>query len=118
MATENVASDPMATLDDYAAVEFKALLSASDMKELEQMAQDWGVTRRLGLGVLTRDKVQLVDAFTTDEMADSMMSLHSELSSYSEFLRGQAEAMEMAAMRLLAAGAAAIPASERATAQG
>lgn len=118
MATETVANDRPATMDDYAAAEFTALLSNADMKELEDMAKDWGVTRRIGLGVLSRDKAQLVEAFAKEGMGETMMTLHDNLKDYAEFLRGQIEAMEMAGLRLLAAGAAAMPASERMSAQG
>jgi hypothetical protein len=113
MATETVANDGLATMDDYAAAEFTALLSHADMKELESIAKEWGVTRRLGLGVLTRDKSQLLESFDNEESAAAMMTLHDSLRDYADFLRGQIEAMEMAGMRLLAAGAAAIRAEER-----
>ena len=105
-------------MDDYAAADFGALLSPAEMKELEDMAKDWGVTRRLGLGVLSRDKAQLVTSLNDDPAMDAMLTLHADLCSYSDFLRGQIEAMDMAAMRLLSAAAAAVPASERAAAQG
>lgn len=90
---------------EIADLEFEALLTKDDVKELEGVAQGWGINRRLALGVLTQSKAEMLEKFESAPepgvVADAFMDLYEHIRDYKEHVSHLAQQVETAECRLL-----------------
>jgi hypothetical protein len=75
------------------------------MMQIEKgFVENWGVTRRLALGILKNPGRKLHDTFQTDrEHTDEMVASYDNLSEYTKMLREFADLMESALARMMIA---------------
>ena len=99
MASESLQPAEIADLD------FEALLTKDEMKEIEGVAQGWGINRRLALGVLTQSKADMLEKFKEaddpGDVANSFMDLYEHIRDYKEHVTHLAQQIEAAECRLL-----------------
>lgn len=94
----------MATAEDFAAVDFQAAITGEAVDRLESEAQDWGITRRTALLLLTKSKAEMVESFGHDrERIDALLEACESLNSYRDWLKGCEEAMSVAHNRMISA---------------
>ena len=102
MATETVAQSPDVTREQIAAMDFEALLTADEIKELASTNQGWEPTGRVALAVLGKSKAELLQPFNDDPeaAADAVIGLRDACADYRERLLIMAEQAGAAQARL------------------
>ena len=90
-------------LTELAQMNFDAALTQERVSEMEKVAQEWGVERRMMLITLARSRDQLLESFRNDP--DSIMDIHDRLHSYEKHLSAALDMVKAAQRRALAVAA-------------
>lgn len=101
MAKATAAKKQLASTKDYAKLEFGAALTGNKVDELERSVQlpCHGISRRVGLMILTKTKAQLVEP-GDDKLLGGIFDA---LTDYTTHLKAQLEIMTAARVRTLSA---------------
>lgn len=102
MATQSVNEGP--TAEGMAAMNFDAAFDEATRDEMEAAATcgNRGITRRVGLAIMTRSKTQLVEGFGKDDKSRELLATTFEqIDGYIEHLKAVVETMETARARLI-----------------
>jgi hypothetical protein len=88
---------------DFDQVNFEAVLTAEQVREIEAMEKNvWGSRRRLAMTSLSSSKAQLLEVYGKGEDPNVLMDLIEHIDEWAKHLRNQAEIVELASARLIA----------------
>lgn len=105
MASESVPTNgnETATPEFMAAQDFSQLLTDDEMQKLEDVAQSYGISRRMASALLSRSKAFLMDNSKDDPSGsvELYLDMAERMQDYKEHLKNQLEQAEVAEARAL-----------------